>query len=123
MIPMMEQWNGIGDFLEDFIEQVHQFGMREEKRTANMRDRVRAANSHSKWEWLDKMSSDVRIAKEEVKEKTNRKRKTGNVQPLREQRQLEKRWKRMETRRACLNQATLEPNPIEDLMVRNTLHL
>ncbi len=27
----------------------------------------------------------------------------------------------METRRACLNHATLEPDPIEDLLVRNTL--
>jgi hypothetical protein len=111
----------IGDFLEDFIEQAHQFGMKEEKRTANMRDRVTAANSHSKWEWADKMSSDVRIAKEEVKEKTSRKRKAGNKQPLREQRESEKRQKRIETRRACLNEATLEPDPIEDLLVRNTL--
>ncbi len=86
LIPMMEQWNGIGDFLEDIIEQAHQFGMKEEKQTANMRDRVRAANSHSKWEWSDKTSSDVRIAKEEVKEKTSRKRKAGNEQPLQEQR-------------------------------------
>jgi hypothetical protein len=83
LIPMMERWNGIGDFLEDFIEQAHQFGMKkfgmkEEKRTANMRDWVRAANSHSKWEWADKMSSDVRIAKEEVKEKISRKRKAEN---------------------------------------------
>ena len=121
LIPMMEKWNGIGDFLEDFIEQAHQFGMKEEKRTANMRDRVRAANSHSKWEWADKMSSDVRIAKEEVKEKTSRKQKAGNEQPLREQRELEKHWKHMETQRACLNQATLEPDPIEDLLLRNTL--
>ncbi len=121
LIASMEQWNGIGDFLEDFIEQAHQFGMKEEKRTANMRDRVRAANSHSKWEWADKMSSDVRIAKEEVKVKTSRKRKAGNEQPLREQRQSEKRQKRMQTRRTCLNEATLEPDPIEDLLVRNTL--
>jgi hypothetical protein len=40
---------------------------------------------------------------------------------LREQRQFEKRQKRMEMWRACLNQATLEPDPIEDLLVRNTL--
>jgi hypothetical protein len=40
---------------------------------------------------------------------------------LREQRELEKRRKRMETQRACLNQATLEPDLIEDLLVRNTL--
>jgi hypothetical protein len=121
LIASMEQWNGIGDFLEDFIEQAHQFGMKEEKRTANMRDRVRAANSHSKWEWADKMSSAVRISKEVVKEKTSRKQTAGNEQPLREQRESEKRRKRMETRRACLNEATLEPDPIEDLLVRNTL--
>jgi hypothetical protein len=88
LIASMEQWNGTGDFLEDFIEQAHQFGMKEEKQTANMRDRVRAVNYHSKWEWAGKMSSDVCIAKEEVKEKTSRnKRKAGNKQPLREQRE------------------------------------
>jgi hypothetical protein len=38
----------MGDLLEDFIEQAHQFGMKGEKRTANMRDRARAANSHLK---------------------------------------------------------------------------
>ena len=55
----MEHWNGIGNFLEEFIKQAHQFGMKEEKPTTNMRDQVRAANSHSKWEWADKMSSNV----------------------------------------------------------------
>jgi hypothetical protein len=93
LIVAMEQWNGIGDFLEDFIEQAHQFGMKEEKRTANMRDRVRAADSHSKWEWADKMSSAMHISKEVVKEKTSGKRKAGNEQPLREQRESEKHRK------------------------------
>jgi hypothetical protein len=110
----MEQWNGIGDF------QAHQFGMKEEKRTANMRDRVKAASSHSRWEWAEKTCSDVRKAKEEVKQMTDRKRKAENV-PLGRQRESEKRRKRMETRRACLNQATLEPDQIEDHLVRNTL--
>jgi hypothetical protein len=51
LITFMGQWNGTGNFLEDFVEQAHRFGItKEEKRTANMRDRVRAANSHSKWE-------------------------------------------------------------------------
>jgi hypothetical protein len=76
LIASVEQCNGIGDFLEDFIEQAHQFGIEEEKQAANMRDRVRAANSHLKWEWADKMSSNVCIAKEEVKEKTSQKQKT-----------------------------------------------
>jgi hypothetical protein len=62
--------------------------MKEEKRRANMRDRVIAANSHSKWEWADKMSSAEHISKKVVlKEKTSRKRKARNEQPLREQRE------------------------------------
>jgi hypothetical protein len=63
--------------------------MKEEKPTANMKDEVRAANSYSKWEWADKMSSDIWNAKEEVKNKTNRRQKAGNEQPLRVQRELE----------------------------------
>jgi hypothetical protein len=86
-----------------------------------MRDQRRGANSHSKWEWADKMSSGVWIAKEEVKEKTNQKQKAGNKQPSREHIKLEKCQKCMETRQACLNEATLEPDPIEDLLVRKTL--
>jgi hypothetical protein len=38
--------------------------MKEEECTANTRDRVRAANSHSKWGWANKMSSNVPIAKD-----------------------------------------------------------
>jgi hypothetical protein len=34
------KYRGIGDFVEDFIEHAHQFGMKDEKRTANMRDKV-----------------------------------------------------------------------------------
>ena len=33
------KYNGIGCFIEDFIEQVHQYGMLEERKLANMRDR------------------------------------------------------------------------------------
>jgi hypothetical protein len=32
---------------------------------------MRGANSHSKWEWTEKMSSDGWIAKEEVKRRPN----------------------------------------------------
>jgi hypothetical protein len=38
LIASMEQWNGIGNFLEDFKKQAHQFRMKEETRTANMRN-------------------------------------------------------------------------------------
>ena len=50
LVPQMKQFNGIGCFIEDFMEQAHQFGMLDESRTSNMRDRERAANSHCTWE-------------------------------------------------------------------------
>ena len=47
LVDQMRQFNGIVCFLEDFVEQAHQFGMKDEKRTANMPDRSRKYNSHS----------------------------------------------------------------------------
>ena len=46
LVKQMRDFNGIGCFLEDFVEQAHQFGMRDEKRTANMPDRKRKYNIH-----------------------------------------------------------------------------
>jgi hypothetical protein len=48
----MEQFWGIEDFMEDFIEQGHQFGGKDERRTYGLRDRAKVANSHSKWEYV-----------------------------------------------------------------------
>ena len=48
----MVRFGGIGDFAEDFIEQAHQWGEYEERRTHRLRDRSKAANAHSKWEFL-----------------------------------------------------------------------
>ena len=39
-------------FIEDFIEQAHQYGMLEERKSANMRDREKAAHYHSKMEMI-----------------------------------------------------------------------
>ena len=50
LVNQMRKFNGIGCFIEDFIEQAHQFGMKDKKRTANMRDREKAAYSHSSFE-------------------------------------------------------------------------
>ena len=50
LVNQMRKFNGIGCFIEDFIEQAHQFGMKDEKRTANMRDRKKAAHSHLSFE-------------------------------------------------------------------------
>ena len=39
LLDQIKKHNGIGCFIEDFIEQAHQFGILDEKRPANMRDR------------------------------------------------------------------------------------
>ena len=41
LLDQIKKYNGIGCFVEDFIEQEHQFGMLDEKRTANIRDTVK----------------------------------------------------------------------------------
>ena len=46
------KYNEIGCFIEDFIEQAHQYGMLEERKSANMRDREKAAHNHSKMEMI-----------------------------------------------------------------------
>ena len=39
LLDQIIKYNGIGYFIEDFIEQVHEYGMLEERKLANMRDR------------------------------------------------------------------------------------
>ena len=46
LVPQMIVWKGVGDFLEDFVEQGHQSGVKEEYRTHGMQDRTKAALSH-----------------------------------------------------------------------------
>jgi hypothetical protein len=55
------------------------------------------------------------------KKKTKWKQKVGNKQSLREHIKLEKHQKCLETWQTYSNKATLEPDPIEDLLVRKTL--
>ena len=38
----IKKYNGLGCFIKDFIEQAQQFGMLDQKRTSNMRDRIKA---------------------------------------------------------------------------------
>ena len=39
LFEQIQKFNGIGCFIKDFIEQAHQFGMLDEKRTGKTRDR------------------------------------------------------------------------------------
>mmetsp|Transcript_33497 Transcript_33497/g.37049 ORF Transcript_33497/g.37049 Transcript_33497/m.37049 type:complete len:95 (+) Transcript_33497:245-529(+) len=48
----MREWKGIGYFVEDFVEQAHQFRSMDEKRTLNTKDKRKKAQSHSRWEMI-----------------------------------------------------------------------
>ena len=119
LVQQMRRFKGIGCFIEDFIEQAHQFGMKDEARTRNMRDRARAAISHSKWEWA---SHNVKVlaAKKEICNKTSRKRK-GRDHSLAETAAAEKKKARLEKRKASLESVSLIPNPIETHITRSML--
>jgi len=52
LLDQIIKYSGIGCFIEDFIEQAHQYGMLEERKSANMRDRAKAALNHSKMEMI-----------------------------------------------------------------------
>jgi hypothetical protein len=105
LLWQMALYVGMGDFVEDFIEQAHQIGRTEDIRTRNMRDRRLAALSNSKWEWIA-LHADVIGAIKVKKENTKkRKRKGSSKKELNHTERMEKRKKVLED----LNRA---PNPI-----------
>ena len=48
LLDQIIKYNGMGYFIEGFIEQAHQYVMLGERKSVNMRDRVKAAHNHSK---------------------------------------------------------------------------
>ena len=77
LLEQMERFNGIGDFLEDFVEQSHQDGVRDELRTRNLK-RSRAFISHSHWEWKRNQLSIIK-AKEKINLKIRQRKKRKTV--------------------------------------------
>ena len=67
---------GIGEFTEDFVEQAHQFGFRDEGRTRGLKDHAAKARSHSNWEHRA-LNPAVQLKHQEVTNITSRKRKRG----------------------------------------------
>ena len=78
LLDQMIEYAGIGEFCEDFVEQAHQYGVKEEIRTRGL-ERSKAFISHSKWEWNSNRIG-VRKAKEEIRRRTSRKRKRGTIE-------------------------------------------
>lgn len=75
LLEQMIMYNGIGDFTEDFVEQSHQYGVKDEVRTRSL-SRKKAFASHSRWEFTSTQVG-VQRAKEEVMKLSSRKRKRG----------------------------------------------
>jgi hypothetical protein len=63
---------GVGDFMEDWVEQLHQFGKVNDVRTRNMRDKVEKYVNMARWEKMNINPGVVKV-KQEVKEASKRK--------------------------------------------------
>ena len=50
LLNHIKKYNGIGCYIEEFIEQDHQFGIIDEIKTANTRDIIKSSIYHSKME-------------------------------------------------------------------------
>ena len=96
MLVQMVRWDGIGNFTEDFVEQGHQFGVKDEARTKGLK-RSKAYKSHSRWEWQTKRK-EVMMARVVMKMKTCR---GGRVQTAEDA--DEKRKQRIKNRMDSLN--------------------
>ena len=64
LLDQVKRYKGIGDFAEDFVEQSHQFGVKDELRTRSM-SRNKAFMSHVSWEYMSQNSA-VLIAKDKM---------------------------------------------------------
>ena len=96
ILQQMVLWNGIGCFVEDFVEKAHQDGVRDEVRTKGL-SRIMAYNSHSNWEW-NKNTNEVVNEKKEMKEKTSK----GGKKKSTEEKEEAKRKKRIDNRKKSL---------------------
>jgi hypothetical protein len=63
---------GLADFCEDWVEQLHQLGLKNNRRTKGVRRRERKYALYTKWEQL---SGNRKVQKIKVEVKENRKRK------------------------------------------------
>ena len=79
LFDQIKKNNGIGCFIEDFIEQAHQFGVLDEKRTGKLRDRLKVFQSHSTNEWIG-LNDCVRKRIVEVNDNSKRNRNGTNKQ-------------------------------------------
>jgi hypothetical protein len=93
LFSQLSLFQGLGDYSEDFVEQAHQIGMREEARTFAMRDRNRIALIHCRNEHKRSLPA-VKEIQAAVAEKTSRKRKQPAQMNAKERQKMERNKKR-----------------------------
>jgi hypothetical protein len=102
LLEHMIRWNRIGDFLEDFVEQAHQYEVKEENRTRRL-SRLQAFRSHLNWEWKSNQIGAIK-AKKEMRRKTSRspKQNTRNRLKNKKDTRVENRMKSLENGMECM---------------------
>ena len=115
LFDQIKKSNGIGCFIEDFIEQAHQFGALDEKRTGKLRDRSKAFQSHSTNEWIG-LNGCVR--KRIIEVNVNSKRKRNGTSIFLTKKKLQKS-KRIVKRKNCLKTvSSCNIDIVDDLTLR-----
>ena len=77
LVDQMEFHEGIGDYLEDFVEQAHQYGVKYENRTRGL-TRSKAYKSHSNWDWRSNQLKIIQ-ARRETNRRNSMRRRRGAV--------------------------------------------
>ena len=70
---------GIGEFTEDFVEQAHQFGFRDEGRIRGLKNHTAEVRSHSNWEHRA-LNLAIQLKHQVVKSATSQKKKEGQME-------------------------------------------
>jgi hypothetical protein len=69
LCDQMQHWKGIGDLGEDWVEQAHQDGIKDEGGTRAIKDRKAAAHLHCRWEHKRKLPP-VTLRSDEVRQQS-----------------------------------------------------
>jgi hypothetical protein len=64
LCDQLTQYQWIGDLMEDFVEQAHQDGIHDDRRTRSIKDKTIVAAIHSNWEHKRKLPSETMISEE-----------------------------------------------------------
>ena len=115
LFDQIKHYNGIGSFIDDFIEQAHQFGNLDESKSGKLRDREKVYNHHSTYEWIG-LNGHVINKTVEVKQNSKRKMKQKNSFITKKK---TKQSKIKSTRQECIETASLcNIDEVEDLSLR-----